>query len=247
MGSNRVILLDNGYIYRRAMMAFRRVYYPTAPELWASIVVSCLKVLKVTLNDLVIVADDYSSWRKKYYTGYKKQRQEQRDALEDDDWFKEVFGEYNSRVELFKASTPWQFVKKWELEADDWAGIVPKFYNDREVILISSDSDWQQLVNSKYPNVKLFSPVAKKFMGVKNGFQVLQQKIELGDKKDGVMSQGETEQDFNNRKLVKSLLDLPDFVENAVRVELSSLPEKSYNLNAFPYSEIRYRLKALYR
>ena len=241
---NRVIVVDNGFVYRRAMMAFRNNYASTAPEIWLGMMIGYLKILNATLDDLVIVADDYSSWRKKYYTKYKQQRKEQREQLEEPEWWNEVFKEYNNLVPTFNKCLPWHFVKKWEIEADDWGAVCSRHYKDKKVILISSDSDWEQLF--VYPNVEIFSLISKKFKERVNGYQVLQKKIEEGDAKDNVCSEGETKEDFMQREKVLSLLKLPDEIENPLKWELSNLPVKPFDVSSLPFYVLKKRLRKLY-
>lgn len=98
------------------------------------------------------------SWRKDYYEPYKRNRQEARDALtekqqEEEKVFWEAFDTFKTFI---NDKTNCTVLQHPQLEADDLiAGWVQKHPDDQHVI-ISTDTDFQQLVA---PNCKLYNGV----------------------------------------------------------------------------------------
>jgi len=98
------------------------------------------------------------SWRKDFYEPYKRNRQVARDALteveqEEDAVFWEAFDTFKDFIET---KTNCTVMRHPNLEADDLiAGWVQSHPNDNHII-VSTDTDFQQLVA---PNVKLYNGV----------------------------------------------------------------------------------------
>ena len=109
-------------------------------------------------GDHVIFCLEGRSWRKDYYEPYKRNRKEARDALtekeqEEDELFWEAFDTFK---DFIKDKTNCTVLQHPRLEADDLiAGWVQAHPNDDHVI-ISTDTDFQQLIA---PNVKLYNGV----------------------------------------------------------------------------------------
>lgn len=108
----------------------------------------------------VIFALEGRSWRKDYYEPYKRNRQEARDAKtpkeqEEDKLFWEAFDEFKTFV---SEKTNCTVLHNPQLEADDLiAGFIQAHPVDNHVI-ISSDSDFAQLIA---PNVKQYNGISE--------------------------------------------------------------------------------------
>lgn len=242
---SKIIVLDWGYIMHRAIFSFMRSSQVPATYTAMRIIIACLKKVGVTIEDKVIMACDCGkSWRKIEDTNYKAQRKEYRESKEDADWWKEVYSEFNEFEKKLEPNINWNFVRYWGLEADDWASMISRFYTDREIILVSADKDWEQLCAIK--NVKIYSPITKKYKLVKDPVKILMEKIQ-GDVSDNLLEKPKTEADFERRKRIVNLLELPPHIEQPMRDILNNLPEKSLYLNKLPYHTIRESIKQLYK
>lgn len=99
------------------------------------------------------------SWRKDYYEPYKKNRADTRAAMtpkeqEDDKLFWEAYNEFTT---FLTEKTNCTILRHSRLEADDLiAGFIQMHPNDKHVI-ISTDSDFQQLIS---PTVSQYNGVA---------------------------------------------------------------------------------------
>lgn len=91
------------------------------------------------------------SWRKDFYEPYKKNRQAARDALsvkeaEEDKAFWEAFDEFKEFVEKRTNCT---VLQHGECEADDFIARWIQNHPDDEHVIVSSDSDFYQLLNKR--------------------------------------------------------------------------------------------------
>jgi len=134
-------------------------------------------------GDLVIACDDKNYWRKRVYPYYKANRKKDREASELD--WNAIFETLNKIREELKEYFPYKVIQVEHAEADDIIATLVKEYNHKEKILIlSGDKDFSQL--QKYPNVKQFSPVQKKYIICTNPDLFLKEHIMRGDTGDGI-------------------------------------------------------------
>jgi hypothetical protein len=241
---SKVVVLDGGGYMHRCIFNFRNNTQIPATYTYMRCIIGDLKKLKVTLDDVVIVAQDYGkSWRKDIDKTYKAQRKEGREQIESEEWWKERYEEFNDFFPKVDASCPWHYVKIYRIEADDIASVACRYYKDKEVILASSDKDWEMLC--QYENVKIFSPRSKKFKHVPNPTKVLLEKIQ-GDISDNLLTKPSSEIEFERRKTIVNLLELPIHIENEIKEVLDKIMPKNLNLAKVPYSSVREQMKKIY-
>ena len=156
----KLVVIDSGNIMHKAIFAFRNNSQVPCVYTYFRMMIGYLKKIGVTLDDRVVIAEDYGSWRKEIDKEYKAQRKAFREDKESADWWKEVYGEFNIFIPKLEACLPWNFIKIYKMEADDIASCAIRFIDAEEKILISSDEDWQMLCT--FPNVKVFCPYTKK-------------------------------------------------------------------------------------
>lgn len=227
-----------------------------APLTFMGMVYACLKRIGVTLDDRIILAFDYGrSWRKEVDPIYKAQRKEYREGQESPDFWTEIYGEFNKFFKELEPAINWNYVKYNTLEADDWASMIARFYPNNEIILISADEDWQML--TAFKNVRIFSPITKKYKFVKDPIKVFQKKIK-GDKSDNLLTVPKTEAEIIQRRTIVNLLELPPHIDTFMKDILMTLPQKNLYLdkipyvdvvpyiNNFPCSTLRERIKGIY-
>ena len=72
-----------------------------------------------------------------------------------------------------------------KVEADDIIAVLVKEYHSKEkIMIISGDKDFIQL--HRYPNVKQYAPIQKKFVEDEDPVKYLHEQIIKGDRSDGV-------------------------------------------------------------
>jgi 5'-3' exonuclease len=242
---NRIILIDNGNIQFRAIFAYRN--NPSIPVTWTymNMISGYLNKLNVTLEDQILMCQDYGSWRKEIDKTYKAQREEFRQSYEEKAWWQKRYDEFNDLYKKLDIALPFAWIKKYKCEADDVISVACRYYKDKEIIIISSDKDLEMLLS--FPNVKIFSPISKKFKKIANPTKVLLDKIQ-GDVSDNLLTKPSSEAEFERRKKIVDLISpLPDFVEQPIKEELSKIMPKNLYLHKIPFNSIRVKFAKIYK
>lgn len=143
----------------------------------------------------VIFCLEGRSWRKDYYEPYKRNRQELREAMtvreqEEDKLFWETFDEFKKFVIEKSNCTVLHHPK---LEADDLiAGFIQNHPNDQHVV-ISSDSDFLQLVA---PNVKQYNGITEQLITTDGVFDIRGRKLSFTVGSNSKLKIGKTDESF---------------------------------------------------
>lgn len=133
-------------------------------------------------DQVFICADHKLNWRRKIYPEYKQNRKEKREQHDIDwDMFFQTFNEF---VVECKNIFPFYVLQIKYLEADDIVGILCRKYREEDKIVVSTDTDFIQVL--KYPNVKLYDPIQKKYRQHDDPEKFLKIKFLQGDRKDNI-------------------------------------------------------------
>ena len=130
------------------------------------------------------------------------------------------------------------------MEADDIASCAVRFIDAEEKILITSDADWEQLC--VIPNTKIFSIHTKKFKIIKNPEKILLKKIH-GDISDNLLTVPKTEAEYEKRRMIVDLINLPQHIEAIIKPVINDLPIKNLYINKVPFRTCQIELKKLYK
>lgn len=240
----KLVCIDWGNIIHKAIFAFRNNSQVPVSYTILRMIIGYLKRIGVTLEDKIICAEDYGSWRKDIDKNYKAQRKAFRESKEDADFWTEMYAEINEFAIKLEQCLPFNFVKIYKMEADDIASVAIRFIEAEEKILISSDEDWQMLCT--IPNTKVFSPNTKKFKIIKNPEKILLKKIK-GDISDNLLTVPQTEAEWEKRKMIVDLIHLPQHIENIIKPVIETLPIKNIYLNKIPFRTCRTEIAKLYK
>jgi hypothetical protein len=211
-------------------------------------ILSCLKIIGVDKDDLVIAAyDGRGTWRKEFSGAYKSPRKEQRDKS-GVDWDK-IWYDFKVLKDEIDIATNWAVIELPKIESDDIMAVACRYFKDRSVILCTYDEDLTQCW--AYDNVQIFSPHPKsKCYKIKpkdfNPYQVIAKKTEK-EVSDGLVSPIYTEEERQTRRMLVNLLELPEFVEQPIIDALSRInTEKSMDLNFLSSPKIRKTFEEIY-
>lgn len=245
MMNNKVVVLDWGIFIHKAIFALPN--NPTIPATFTCVNMMISSLYRVGLDpdDIVIVAvDGRNSWRKDFEKAYKGDRKAKREASGID--FNYWYEEFNKLHERLNRGLDWHFIKIDRLEADDIMAVTCRFYNDREVILVTHDADLQQCW--EYPHVKIFSTMTKKWKVKPHNFDLnrLQSEKIYKETTDNMVTPILTEEDFNVRKMCVDLIQLPEWVESAIIDELKKVGPKELDVQAVPFKSLQFKLANVY-
>ena len=213
-------------------------------------------------GELVIACDHKHYWRKDVFPYYKANRKKVREES-GYDW-NTIFDTINLIKAELKEHFPYRVIEVRGAEADDIIASLCKHITE-PVMIISGDHDFVQL--QKYPNVKQWSPIHKKFIKADKPIkEVVLEHIFKGDKGDGVPNvltaddaivNGERQRPVQAKKMAQWMLDpssmptdsafINNYERNQTLVDLSRIPEEIEQaiLNTFHLHEIKDRSKIL--
>ena len=133
-------------------------------------------------GEVVLTYDSKHYWRREYFPQYKAGRKKGREK-DNKDWNK-IFGVLNKIKAEFRENLPYKYLEVYGCEADDIIATLCKNNQDEKIMIISGDKDFIQL--HKYPSVKQYSPILKKFVKDHNPDTYIKEHILKGDTSDGV-------------------------------------------------------------
>lgn len=247
---SKVILIDGGVMCHKAIFSWNQakerslkdssIWVPPSQYTYFSMILSALKKIGVDKGDTIIIALEGHSWRKDYSQEYKAQRAGKRKEYELIDWDYH-YNQINKINKKLDESTDWHFLQfKSFAEADDIMAVACKVFSDKECIVVTIDTDLFQL--AYYENTKLFTLTRKckgsagSYVKVDNPLQIIADKAKKGDKSDNILvSENDTEEDFNLRMVLVNLLELPDFVEDPIKTALLNLQKKEIDFSKLPF------------
>ena len=201
-----------------------------------------LLVRKFDTEQLLMLHDEGSSWRKKVYSEYKAPRAAGRDASPIDfDAFWKVMDEW---IADFKEALPnVYFLHYNSYEADDFIGVLTKELEGNNIVNVSTDKDLYQLY--KYKGYKQYNPIKRQFVKMLNPTADLQIKILVGDKSDNIP---QVKKGVGPKTAEKILKDLDGFLNESGNEEYKKqyiLNKQLIDLELIP-NEIKNNIKKLY-
>ena len=252
---DKVIVIDWSIFVFRSIFSWRNNKAVPPEYTCLNMLLASLRRIGLNPYDTVILAcDGRGNWRKDYEKEYKATRKAFRESFTDINW-ENMFKKFDNLLEQLEVGTDFHQIKLDTIEADDIASVCCRYepFKDKEIILVSYDSDWQMLMH--YSNVKVFSPLLK-YKSTKgsykikppnfNAYKLLSKKIEK-EKADDLINPILSEKDYETRKLIVNLLELPDFVEQPIREELAKLEPKTGDLDELPFqTSLRPKIEQLY-
>ena len=191
-------------------------------------------------GEVILTYDSKHYWRREYFPNYKASRRKGREK-DNKDWDK-IFGVLNKIKSEFKDNLPYKYLEVYGAEADDIIATLCKNNQNEKIMIVSGDKDFIQL--HKYPNVKQYSPILKKYVNGHNPDTYIKEHILKGDTSDGVPNVLSLDNTFVDgirqrplgRKKIETWLDihiddLPEEVKrnyqrNDKLINLDNVPEK---------------------
>jgi hypothetical protein len=144
-------------------------------------------------GELVICADGWDNWRRKYFPNYKAVRKVKREDSKTD--WKMIFTFASDLLNELRETFPYRVVHVGEAEGDDVIAVLTKYVTENkpqmvglveepeDILIVSNDNDYKQL--HKYKNVRQWNPLMKKYV-TKAEPDFLLEKVIKGDPGDGV-------------------------------------------------------------
>ena len=184
-----MILVDLNQVLISNLMAQTRGQFDDLPDkdMLRHMVLNSLRGYNLKFKDEygtpVLCADGANTWRKDIFPNYKFKRKKTRDES-GIDWSAlfQMIGEIRDEI---AQNFPYIVLHIDKVEADDIiAVLVKECYSKEKIMIVPGDKDFIQL--HKYPNVKQYAPIQKKFVESEDPVNFLHEQIIKGDRSDGV-------------------------------------------------------------
>lgn len=187
-------------------------------------------------NELVLCYDSKRYWRREFFPYYKGTRKKDREKSSFN--WSQIFEVLNEIRDEIREYMPYKVMEVDGAEADDIISVMTKHIAHKnirlqkdmqpteKVLILSGDKDFIQL--QKYPWLKQYNPVMKKFVSGMNPKQYILEHVLKGDKSDGIPNYLSPDDTFvegkRQRPLIKKTLDKivnlsPDQFCNAEQME----------------------------
>jgi DNA polymerase I len=184
----KVILLDAYNMIHRCRFNFGGG--KTDLEGW-SLFYNFNRLVRATIEEynpdkVYFVLDGKPVQRLEKFAEYKGNRKKNLDDPEELKYWENFRRQRKEVVSFVKESLPLYVVSHEGQEADDLIYYLAKYKcsSDDDVIIVSSDTDYIQVIN-ELPNVSLYNPVAKKWRN-KTEYDYVSWKAMVGDKSDNI-------------------------------------------------------------
>lgn len=178
------ILVDTMNTYHRAKhVAMRNADLDMKIGMAFHIMMNSVKMCYNKFNaDHAVFCLEGKSWRKQFYTPYKAQRKVAQEAksIREQEEDKVMFEAYDSLVEFLNNKTNVTLLRHQNAEADDMIALFIQSHPNDNHIIISSDSDYMQLLA---PNVKIYDGVQNRIITTEGFFKDDKNMTPIVDKK----------------------------------------------------------------
>jgi 5'-3' exonuclease len=178
------ILVDSFNMYHRAKhVAMRGANVDMKIGMAFHIMMSSVKMCYNKFNaDHAVFCLEGRSWRKDFYEPYKANRKIAREALSvrEQEENQIMFDAYDSMVGFLNEKTNCTMLHNRQAEADDMIALFIESHPDDEHIIVSSDSDYMQLITD---NVKIYDGVQNRIITNEGFFKDDKNMTPMKDKK----------------------------------------------------------------
>lgn len=182
-----MILIDNNQLVVASLFQASKSEEGVTEKLVRHILLNMYRMYRTKFHnkygEIVICNDGRNYWRNDVFSYYKANRKKQRKSSSIDwDGFYKIMDVIKEEV---ISNLPYKNIQVNEAEADDIIAVISQRYHmDEDILIVSSDKDFQQL--QRYPNVYQYSPSKKNFIVCEKPENFLMEHIIKGDSSDGI-------------------------------------------------------------
>jgi len=239
----KYIFIDWGVIMFKSI--FNHESNPMIPPTYTAVAMlfGALKKVGLDEDDIVLICVDSpeGSWRKEVDGDYKANRKKDREKHKIN--WKRMFEMFRVLIEQLDMYTPFHVLMASKLEADDIISYGCRKFTDKTCVIVSSDSDYEQLLS--LPHVLWYSNQSKKYKTSANPLKALAKKVEK-ERADNLLSPILSKQDYERRLKIVTLLTLPEEIELKAEEVLKELPEKDWDIASLPFASLHNRIYTAY-
>jgi len=272
-----MILIDMNQVMISSLMVQVKNKEELNENIVRHIVLNCLRSYKQKFGEygeMILCYDSKSYWRKSFFPYYKCTRKKDREKSELN--WTSIFETLNKIRDEIRDNMPYRILNVEGSEADDIIAVMCKevavknirlqrdMQPPQKVLILSGDKDFIQL--QKYPFVKQYNPVAKKYVIGEDPKRFTQEHVIKGDRSDAIPNIFSDDDTFSAKKrqrpISKKFLDtlmskdiessltkeqLDNYNRNRTLIDLDYIPEEIREsiLDEYHKSELPSRSKIL--
>lgn len=205
------LIVDSNNLYMRIFFSVGQADIVTNEDLIKYAYFNQIDIMrsKYHANEVILALDSSNSWRKDIHPKYKDNRRKRKEKDDGINW-EMVFATYNSINTDIKDYIPFKVMKLDRCEADDIIGVITLNNSAENIVIVSNDEDFKQLVSDR---VRMFSPYHNKFIEGINPEEYLTAACLCGQSKDDIWNvltplnyeEGKRKPGFGPKKLEKVL------------------------------------------
>ncbi len=262
-----VILVDtNQLTISHLMVDFKITNDFNIDTIRKTIIRTLLKIRKTyssEYGEIVLCYDSKNYWRKSVFPYYKQNRKKERENS-GFDWEK-IFSVLNNIRDEIKENLPFKVLCVDGAESDDIIAVLVDQFQDEPSLILSQDKDFMQL--HRYPNVRQYDFIHKKWITCKDPIKMLREHIIKGDRSDGIPNilsgddvfvSGKVQKAMSKEKIEKlteldsesfdNYVRLRNWKRNAQLIDFTHIPENVVEsiLEQFNEDKVCNKLNLLY-
>lgn len=231
---DKILIIDAHNAIWRAMVFFGEI---TAPK-ENVMAYNFFRNLRSTVeqfqpNKIFMVWEGHPKFRYDLYPEYKANRIVKTGSRQES---VDIFTKAKSIIKPIIKQLPITSVYAQEYEADDVIATLCEQLKEEEVVVLSSDSDYTQLLQKGYENLKIYNPIKKVFLENPEYPYVIWKSL-TGDKSDNIpkiLSDYKTQKMLKDPDSFSKFLDLEEnranFNINMKLIEFASVPDEEINI-----------------
>ncbi len=179
-------------------------------------------------GDMVLCYDSHNYWRTSYFPHYKAARKTKQGSS-NIQWGK-IYKFFDIVKKEVDENFPYVSMEVPSMEADDLIhAIVSEHHDHEEIMIVSSDKDFQQL--QSYEGVHQYSPAHKDMLVCENPASHLMEHIIKGDSSDGVPNVLSDSDTFVVEGKKQKIMNSKRFNAILSKVEDGSILDSEYGVN----------------
>lgn len=207
---DKILLIDGNNAVWRGMVFYNTIDAPKENIM----VYNFFKNLRATIeqfqpNKIFIVWEGHPKFRYDLFAAYKANRIVKNASRKESS---EIFSKAQHMIKNIIKQLPITVAYAKDYEADDVIATLCEQMKDEDLIVFSSDSDYIQLLQKNYQNIKLYNPIKKKYIDAPNYPYVIWKSL-VGDKSDNIpriLSEFKTQKLLANEEEFSKFLDIEE-------------------------------------
>jgi len=228
----KVLFIDGYNLFHRARYGYSSGEYSTVFTFFRSF---RSLVERMSVDKVIVALEGYPEFRHELYPEYKANRKADPADLKKAEEYRDFSRQKDIIIDLL-CKLPIEVLKHPKYEGDDLIGkLVTSIYKDDDCIVITADSDFNQLFNQTN-NVRIYNPIKKSWVKAPE-YNYVMYKAMVGDTADNIKGIHRVGHKTAEKVLAKTAAEVSDWLDE--RPERRSTVTRNQKLIRFADVPIR--------